>query len=365
MHHALYRWGIAGPWADVSRLPPTVRVQSEDLEIIGPEGGLGRWGQPVSYYHLNMAGRDMLFDEDMVALRDCLSVGGSACDLIGEVDRETLRFLDVYEDLYRQLFWRRHDLVNRHWIAEQLALLERFEDEMAERVTAAYGGAWPAGRSRVDVSFYANEDGGYTTSDGHIVVSSNEIGNQGHMGLELLFHEASHGATLETPLRAAIDRSFAALDAEPPPGLWHLIIFYTAGHITRQVLDEADVEYPETFAEFSGLWDRYPYHERVNEILDAHWAPALAAGEGFEEGMRHVARAWTASLRSPAQASFQHDNRQPARRPPASCSLRGEGHHRVDARRPAGGDRARHQPDQCKHADHARQHGGLGEADTE
>lgn len=300
MHHALMRWGIAGPWSDLSALPPTVRVQAEDLATFDPDGDLGKWGQPVSYYYLMMSKRDLVFDPDMVALRDCLSIGGPSCGAIAPKDKETVQFLEHYQPLYEQLFWQRHDLVNRAWILSQLPALERFEHTLAERIAAAYGGTWPPGRSRVDVSFYANEVGGYTTSDGHIVVSSNEIGNQGHLGLELLFHEASHGATLERPLRAMIEKAFAAAAAEdgveaaaePPPDFWHLVIFYTAGHLTRQVLEEADIPYLQTFAEFSGLWADDEDHRLVKSLLDARWEPALTAGEGFDAAMLDVARAW-------------------------------------------------------------------------
>ena len=46
--HALYRWGLAGPWADLLELESEVRVQAEDLEVFGPSADLGRWGQPVA-----------------------------------------------------------------------------------------------------------------------------------------------------------------------------------------------------------------------------------------------------------------------------------------------------------------------------
>lgn len=122
-------------------------------------------------------------------------------------------------------------------------------------------------------------------------MSSIEPGNQGYLGLELLFHEASHGDTVERPLRRLIRNSFDAIGAETPRDLWHMTIFYTSGHLTRQVLAEAGIDYPQIYAEFAGIFERREDNIRAKAALDAHWKAALEAGEGFEEAMVGVARA--------------------------------------------------------------------------
>jgi hypothetical protein len=194
--------------------------------------------------------------------------------------------------LYRTVFWPRHDAENRAWIDATMPLVERFEGEIARRVEAAYTGSWPDSRNRVDVTNYANRVGGYTTADGHITISSIEPGNQGYLGLELVFHEASHGDTLELALHRLIRRSFESIGAEPPPDLWHMTIFYTAGHVTRAVLAEAGIEYPQTYAEYAGIFERREANVRAKAALDQHWKAALEAGEGYRDAMAGVARAW-------------------------------------------------------------------------
>jgi len=296
LHHFLYRWGQAGPGADTSNLNPSIRVDDDDLAVYAGMDTAHReqWDTAAAYYRLAMIDRDLLFDAEMVALRDCLVMAGNFCDRIAARDQATLEVLNAHMGLYRMFFWDRHNRTNRAWINEMIPLALRFEHDIAPRMAAAYTGTWPDTRSRVDVSFYANRVGGYTTADGHITVSSVGAGNQGYLGLELLFHEASHGDTMEGPLRRLIRRSFDALGAAPPRDLWRMAIFYTAGDVTRQVLREAGVDYAQTYAELSGIFERREDNIRAKAVLDAAWGVALESQTGFEDAMAGVARAWEA-----------------------------------------------------------------------
>jgi len=302
-HHFLYRWGQAGPGADTSNLNPSIRVRPDDIEVYERMDASQReqWDTPVTVYRLGVIDRDLLFDEGMVALRDCLVMAGNFCDRLAARDEATVEMLAENIGIYRTFFWDRHNQANRDWIAEMIPLAQRFEAEIAPRVAAAYTGAWPESRNRVDATYYANRVGGYTTADGHITISSVDEDIQGYLGLELLFHEASHGDTLEGPLRRLIRRSFDAIGAETPRDLWHMAIFYTAGHVTRAVLAEAGIDYPQTYAESGGIFERREDNIRAKEALDAHWKAALDEGEGFEAAMEGVARAWQA-WGAPAQA---------------------------------------------------------------
>jgi len=295
-HHFLYRWAQAGPVADNSNLDRRIRVRPQDLEVYEQMDAAQRqrWDVPVAYYRANMIDRDLLFDDEMVALRDCLVMAGNFCDRVAESDEATLELLNEHMGLYRTFFWDVHNQANRVWIADVIPRALRFEGDIAPRMAAAYTGAWPESRNRVDVTYYANRVGGYTTADGHITVSGIEPGTQGYLGLELLFHEASHGDTMERPLRRLIRNSFEAIGAETPRDLWHMTIFYTSGHITRQVLAEAGIDYPRTYAESAGIFQRREDNIRAKAALDAGWESALHAGAGFEEAMVAVARAWEA-----------------------------------------------------------------------
>jgi len=294
LHHFLYRWGQAGPGADTGGLDSRIRVRNEDVERYrqADAADRGEWDLAADYYRDAMVQRDLLFDEEMVALRDCLVMAGNFCDRIAERDHQTLDLLNRTMPVYRRLFWTRHNAENRRWIDDLIPRAQRFEHDIAPRVAAAYTGRWPESRNRVDVTVYANRVGGYTTSDGHITASSVDPGGQGWLGLELLFHESSHGRTMELPLRRLIRNAFNEIGAAAPPDLWHMTIFYTAGEVTRDVLTAAGEDYPQTYAEFAGIFERREASARAKAALDAGWRSALEAGAGFEEAMVRVARAW-------------------------------------------------------------------------
>ena len=299
LHHFLYRWAQAGPGADTSSLDRRIRLRDEDRQVHAALSSAERaqWDKAIGYYRLGMIERDLLFDDEMVALRDCLVMAGNFCDRIAERDQDTLDLLNETMPVFRRHWWERHNDENRAWINVQIPLARAHEAQIAARVAAAYTGTWPESRNRVDVMVYANRVGGYTTSDGHITVTSIEAGTQDYLGLELLFHEASHGDTMERPLRRLIRDSFDAIGAEVPRDLWHMTIFYTAGEITRAVLAEAGIDYPQTYAEFAGIFSRREDNIRAKAALDTAWKDALVGQGGFEEAMRRVAEAWRAAER--------------------------------------------------------------------
>ncbi len=184
-------------------------------------------------------------------------------------------------NVYRASWWQRHNRVNREWVANLLPSVQRFENDIAPRLAGAYGGAWPDPWTRVDVMPYANRVGGYTTGHPHITVSSVDEGNTDYLGLELLFHEASHGDTLERPLRRLVNESFEATGGRRPADLWHMTIFLTAGEMTRSVLEAAGEGDYTPYAEFAGIWGRRPDNTKSEELLREHWLPALQAGSGY------------------------------------------------------------------------------------
>ena len=294
LHHFLYRWAQAGPGAERGESGPAVDLREEDAEVFAALSEQERetWEQAVAFYGLAMIERDLLFDENMVKLRDCLVMAGNYCDGLTEADESALELLNRAMPVFRRHWWDRHNAENRAWIGDVMPRAQSFESAIGPRVAAAYGGEWPRRRLRVDVAPYANRVGGYTTSDGHITISSVEAGGEGNLGLELLFHEASHADPLERPLRRMIRDAFGAISADTPGDLWHMTIFYTAGEVTRSVLSEAGEPGYATYAETAGIWERREDNRRALAALDAHWKPALEAQGGYREAMRKVAEAW-------------------------------------------------------------------------
>ena len=294
LHHFLYRWGQVGPGADTDGMDRRIILRDADLQAYDDLSADERdvWDAAVAFYRNAMIERDLLFDDDLVELRDCIAYAGNYCDDLTETDDAAVRVLQRTMNVYRAHSWQRHNRVNREWVANLLPSVQRFENDIAPRLAGAYGGGWPDPWTRVDVMPYANRVGGYTTGRPHITVSSVDEGNTGYLGLELMFHEASHGDTLERPLRRLVNESFEAAGGRRPADLWHMTIFITAGEVTRSALEAAGEGDYTPYGELAGIWGRRPDNTKAEELLREHWLPALQAGSGYRAAMRRVAEAW-------------------------------------------------------------------------
>jgi len=104
----------------------------------------------------------------------------------------------------------------------------RHGETIAHDLARAYRIAWPTEPFPVDVTRYANWAGAYSTMNPttHVVVSSVDARNAGAIGLETLFHEASH--VLVRPVRNALAAELNA-QRKSADSLWHALLFFTTG----------------------------------------------------------------------------------------------------------------------------------------
>jgi hypothetical protein len=155
------------------------------------------------------------------------------------------------------------------------------------RLAQVYGGHWPAEPIRVDLTAYANWQGGYTFSaqphaSPYITISSTDPAIQDAGALEILFHEASHVIAswigprgLEGPLETALASAYRVRRETPPPDLGHVIIFYSVGELTRQCLQARGRPGYEPYADRLGLYDRLLTWTVYRQALAKHWQPYL------------------------------------------------------------------------------------------
>jgi len=202
--------------------------------------------------------------------------------------------------VYRSTFWEADDLANRAWISMVSPLVSAHSATLTTRLRNWYQSPWPAGPYRVDVTNYANWAGFYTNTDPiHTIASPRDLRNNatlalvpntGTTALEMIFHEASH--TVITPgygtIGAAIENAATELGKPEPDGLWHAVIFYTAG---RAVVDEA-TRRGEGYTMIADAVDVYthewaPYHDALVE----HWQPYLEGRGSLAASLKAVVAA--------------------------------------------------------------------------
>lgn len=278
LHHFLYQAAaasarregvaVAGRPLEVTELDAIDALRGDERRV---------WSSAIAFYRREAIGRDLLFDDGMGALkRQIVAIedpsGGWATPLDPKYAAVLLDVLPVYRDR----FWAAHEQANRSWIAGVADQLAHHETALVGRMTAAYGGHWPAAPIRVDVCAYANWAGGYTSAaPPHIVVSSLDGDSQGSSALEVLFHEASHTSEMFDAFRAALAAAFAARGADEPRGLWHLFIFLSAGDAVQRTLAAAGVADYVHYGERSGVYARGPWASEYPALRE-HWLRHLA-----------------------------------------------------------------------------------------
>ena len=249
------------------------------------------WSAAVGAYAATV-NRTAIFDAGLIALRDRAAGVGSA-DAVPAADRPLIAALEDALPIYERHWWRAHDAANKAWIESVAGVLRKVESDMALRVEAASGGRWPDAPIPVDVVLYAGPLGAYSTR-GRITIGSADAGYRMPQALEMLLHEASHVSSLVTPLGAGIDAAFGAREA--PENLWHDMIFFTAGTVTRIVLAERGQPGYRHYGDF-GVYVRGERWKAQLPLLEQHWRPFVESGSADAQARSNALAAIAEGLR--------------------------------------------------------------------
>jgi len=278
LHHLLYEAASDGrSEADAARVAEfRTSLPPEEQRI---------WDGAVDLYKRNVASKDLLFDFQMTAIKVALGEAGQDLADAGRALPAPIKnALETAAPIYRAHAWAADDRENRAWIAEARRHLEELAPEVTPRLASLYGTVWPTTPVRVDAVRVVIPKGAYT-SDGPpdwIVASSSDPDMQGWAQAETLFHETSH--LMIHPVEQALYVAARDLHVPPPRALWHVVLFYTAGELTKQALARRKVAY-EPYLYKTGLFDRaWPmYRAAIEAVL-----PKFVSGKDTREEMAHA-----------------------------------------------------------------------------
>lgn len=219
----------------------------------------------------------------------------------GEVPPEIHPLLERAAPVYRRYWWSEDDAKNREWIAGARPLIERYGAGLAAEHARVYGTPWPA-HAIVDLAAYGGRVGAFTNANPagppHVVISNDHPNYTSHSALEMLFHEVSHQIVdeLTGTVGAAIAGHSKRLGIEPPNQLWHAILFYTSGELTRRAL-AADgiayepVPYRTVFTRGMGAYVK---------SMDRWWKPVLDGTASRDEAIARIVEEATPASRRPS-----------------------------------------------------------------
>jgi hypothetical protein len=261
------------------------------------------WKAAVDFYAANYAGQDLLFNGDLIALKNELGDVETCTELSGRssarcnagLPPELTRVLEQAAAVYQAHWWPEHDRANRQWTAQVAPLVRQLGKQLAEELARLYQAKWPAEKVRVDVSTSANWAGAYTTLEPlRVTIASLDPRNQGTAAFEVLFHEASHG--LAQPVQDAIMRECRQRGKPIPRDLWHAVLFYTTGEAVKNVMKQrvadgdglAGAGYTP-YAVREGLYTRgWTNYLRV---IEKFWKPYLDGQADFSDAIARMVSA--------------------------------------------------------------------------
>lgn len=263
LHHFLYQWACT---EDASRRCASriTMSEKEELDTLTDEEQAD-WDDALSVYR-ELQDRNLLFDDALIDAKEHLrrhpdTVATDLDTLPLDLDRALRAAMPVY----RAHWWSQHRGHARTWMAETAAALRPVEAEAIAMMEHVYDGTWPTEPVRIDVMPYTRWSGAYTTvRPVHVVMTADATGGD-LRDLETLFHEPAHGNFFFQPLKRTLRDTFAAYDRTPPDRLWHAVIFYVAGEVTRRTAARTPAARPPTAGTTT---DFNPYWTRIRAFTD-------------------------------------------------------------------------------------------------
>jgi hypothetical protein len=283
LHHFLYRQAqLLAPQQQTDNLDLT-KVDSDELQQLSP-GERAVWNEAISYYG-PLVKKDLIFDDDLVQIKDQLEDAEGSLDLANaKISSDLKAVLLKAAPVYRKHWWSKHHAENQEWIAHLNLQVLRYGSILSAKMIRIYGEPWPQYPVRVDAVAYANWAGAYTTpAPTRLTISTTDPTNQGSAALEAVFHETSHG--MMRKVREAISASEENLNAHRSGTpfhsrtMWHAVLFYTAGEL---VAEQIPGYIP--YADKNGLWVR-GWSALDRSLIEQDWKPHMDGSVTLEQSL--------------------------------------------------------------------------------
>ena len=247
------------------------------------------WSSAIEVY--TDVAKQRLFDQAAIHISNTLAMTGNATRLRdGLLDERTTTALNAAAPIFRTRLWPERQRNNDAWNAAARALTDRYRDAMTTALAKAYGVTWPRDPYLVDAVGETGPNSGFTHEPpsgfaAHIHASVGSVRNTGNAPLELMFHEGSHVATIGGRITKMIADECARQNLAVPPDLWHYMIMFTTGEVTRRELER------------TGSPGYMPYVYRYEQLppavlsaFERYWLPYLDGKVAREQALRDLVR---------------------------------------------------------------------------
>jgi hypothetical protein len=239
----------------------------------------------IKYYRDSVTIKDMLFDSTMRKFSVMLAINKQT-DVV-DWQTQALKHIGAIQSFFRKQIWPAIDSSNKAWVQQVKSDLVSHEEYIINRLQKLYGDTMPIEKIRVDLGVYASWAGAYSYAQGiyHIIISSTGRLNQGHLGVEIVFHEASH---------FIIDKVFNLLaeyfsekkTQNTRRQTWHNLLFYTTGYVINEVYMTQGIAFAPYYKE-AKFEDRIPF-KLSTDAFALYWNPYMHGETTMEEALKKV-----------------------------------------------------------------------------
>ena len=257
LHHFVYH--LTRENEKQLRLRGRVRILDKDRHVMSDE--FRNALQPVFAAYKPYIEKDLLFDEALQKIGRSLSFDGHS----SLQDIKLMQSLKNIMPIYLDEYWPQHKQTNQSLYLKLQPLLEKYEATMATRLANAIGSSWGKEPIRVDISIYANWAGAYTANNPNLItLSATDPEVSGDYAFEILFHETLHTNPFGEKLYTTINEALLNVGVKNPR-LWHNVLFYISGKITKEVFG---IKNYTTYVTHTGISKR---NQAVFDLIQMAW----------------------------------------------------------------------------------------------
>jgi len=232
----------------------------------------------LSWYQDHLVEEDLRTSDYMSHFKVWITETGEMREKIPEEFADHVKTLKAFDDTYKTHFWPKHKEVCERVLEENLPLLRATEEKYVEAITTLTRQFWQGEPVHIDITYVAKattwnlRNRPYTSIfPTHVVM--NAVGENEVKGnwLELLYHESAHPLILSSSyfVGGTLKDLAEVENIELPRQLGHSYLFYFTGEITKQLLKEQGIDYPETYMQRNGVFSSY------YALLEKHLTPYI------------------------------------------------------------------------------------------
>lgn len=264
LHHHLYQQ--AKTKKSQNLLTPDVTIDPSEQAILEAA---------IDFYKNNYVEFSLLFNDSLGDIKVRLSHQPDNKPLSDKMLPPILSgHLNATAAIYQKYYWSNHNKENKRWISNTKNLLKTHFVNIKSKLETQFNNPLCQTLIRFDiVAADAHWAGAYTTiTPAHVVITSTRTNNQNLAALEMSFHEAAHVSLLDH-MKVELSAIEKTGSYKHEQGLWHAILFYTVGEITRQSYLAMGINNYQPYAYKRGLYKRI--WSKYEALIVKYWQPYL------------------------------------------------------------------------------------------